>query len=578
MLPLKDMVPETLWDAFILISKTDRAISNPKFISNLKTAFKRYIFPSSASGWAFSEKALKEIEQCLAKVTIRNFIKSEPEKILNHNLNKLVDAQKIKYDTAKNYRSAIGIFLRWMCAQDWYHEAAGTWDGIRAPRLKVGASIEKARRGLKRKNAIPYKLRLSELTPSLKKQFEAKPYELVETDFSIELLQQLNPPEDYKPKGPPPHYGFRYFCTARKLAKRQGKVLRDISYSNNERHVLCFLGWLKNIRGWQLDSLSLELMANKETVDEFITWAINEKGNAYGWATKIAITAQTVIKWLHHRRSNKPGYLDIEQLEVMKAYTRELEAEHKSEPSQLAIDEKLITFEQCQKVVEHLRKCCAPLQSDGAQRPEMGIMRSWQRYLIIAILTYCPIRQREIRELELGKTLFKERIKTELGFEKFSYVVRLSPDDHKTGSKTGKGREFDLPDEVVKDLEEWLTVWRPKIKTEHDLVFTQLGSNEKPDSIGTPLTASGLSGMVKRTMYRVTSLLFEEPKRTTPHIFRNIAITWQRQHGSQEQREPLAELMGHDPKTADDIYDQTTSREKTKKAKDWWKKQETIEV
>jgi hypothetical protein len=36
--------------------------------------------------------------------------------------------------------------------------------------------------------------------------------------------------------------------------------------------------------------------------------------------------------------------------------------------------------------------------------------------------------------------------------------------------------------------------------------------------------------------------------------------------------------MGHDPSTADNIYAQTTSREKTQKAKNWWKKQETSEI
>lgn len=572
------MVPETLLDAFNLLRMTERAISNPTLIRNLKTAFKRYIFSKPHFSWKFSAKELKTIERCFAKVTIKSFIQANPKELLNLSLDEAVESQTIKYVTAKNYRSSLGIFLKWMCQQDWYHEAAGTWDGIRAPGLRKGASLGEARRGLKAKNSIPYKLHVSELTPKLHKQLEAKPYELIETDFSGELLQALHPTEDYKPKGPPPHYGFKHFCMAKKLAKRQNKAMREITYSNNERHILCFLGWLKNIRGWQLESLSLELMADKDLLDEFIAWAINEKGNGYGWATKIAVTAQTVVKWLHHRRSQKSKYADIEQLEVLREYTRVLETEHKSEPSRLAIDEKLITFEQCQKVVQHLRKCCAPLQSDGERRPDKGIMRSWQRYLIIALLTYCPIRQREIRELELGRTLFREPITDELNNERFRYVVRLSPDDHKTGSKTGKGREFELPDHLVADLDEWLNIWRPKVKTEHNLFFIKLGTNSRKEGVGEPLTAKGVSHTVTHIMYKVTSLLFKEPKRTSPHIFRNIAITWQRQHGYREQRDPLAELMGHDPRTADNIYDQTTSKEKTQKAKNWWKKQEIVDV
>ncbi|MBM0744270.1 hypothetical protein JOY44_22095 [Phormidium sp. CLA17] len=80
----------------------------------------------------------------------------------------------------------------------------------------------------------------------------------------------------------------------------------------------------------------------------------------------------------------------------------------------------------------------------------MAVMRSWQRYLIIAILTYCLLRQREIRELELGRTLFRED----------GYRIILGPEDNKTGDDRDFRLVDLLPSEVINDLNHWLDHWR----------------------------------------------------------------------------------------------------------------------
>ncbi|MBW4474465.1 MAG: site-specific integrase [Stenomitos rutilans HA7619-LM2] len=188
-------------------------------------------------------------------------------------------------------------------------------------------------------------------------------------------------------------------------------------------------------------------------------------------------------------------------------------------------------------------------------------MQNWQRYLLIAILTYCPVRQRELRELELGRTLFREID---------GYVIKLKPEDHKTGSKTGREREFRLPPILTDDLDEWLNTWRPKVQTNHKRVFLRLNLR-RMENFGEPYEGSKLGEIIVRTMYTATGHLFGEPKRTSPHDFRRIAITWQRKYGSRDQDEALAEMMGHSVREADRTYSQLTSREKTDKAVKWWK-------
>jgi len=226
------------------------------------------------------------------------------------------------------------------------------------------------------------------------------------------------------------------------------------------------------------------------------------------------------------------------------------------------LDEHRMTFHEAQKVVEYLKQCCSPLDKYGEERSERAVMKSWQRYLIVAIFTYCPVRQREVRELELNKTLLREAD---------GYWVKLTQKQHKAGSKTCKGREYPLPLHLTADLDEWLQKWRPKVPTSHNLVFICMGSNHSPSSRGNPLTAGDMSDLVSAAVYKATSILFEVPRRTSPHMFRRIAITYQRRYGRPEQKEALAELMGHTVAEADRTYNEETSRERTLKASDWWK-------
>lgn len=56
--------------------------------------------------------------------------------------------------------------------------------------------------------------------------------------------------------------------------------------------------------------------------------------------------------------------------------------------------------------------CCAcgpaALDADGKPRPERTVAWSLQRFLIFAILSCVPDRQRTLRELKVGRTLMKE--------------------------------------------------------------------------------------------------------------------------------------------------------------------------
>jgi integrase len=71
-------------------------------------------------------------------------------------------------------------------------------------------------------------------------------------------------------------------------------------------------------------------------------------------------------------------------------------------------------------------------------------------------LVYIPVRQQEIRQYELGKTLFRKL--DAKGRPYYEVVIT----EHKNKAKTGKNRKYKLPSILTADLDAWINVWRPK--------------------------------------------------------------------------------------------------------------------
>lgn len=598
----------TLDNALNLFAQSTACQANQRLIGNVQTAIRIYVIPYLSLPSSKFESDYKDSESCWRQIYINDFIQADVKKILTKELQAAVKSGAIKLGTEKNYRCAVVRFIKWLSEQSWPIEQEPepkmemetpikTFAPVpiesRMSRLPQGRDLGTARRGKRGTGGNPYSLKLDEFTPHLNWQIEAPLYELNEENFSSNMLMELK----QAPSGSAPNMGFHYFWTAPAVAQRKDCALREVTYKQSLKHIRGFLGWYGNIQHIQdKQELSLELLADLILLAEYIAWGITERGNGYGWAHQVSCSALHVIKWLHHRRSKRSNYKDIEAIELCRNCVDELHKKYQAEGyrynSAKNLSEKLLTFAECQQAVKDLKSYCADTRAyNRAKRPESAVMASWQRYLIIAILTYCPIRQSEIRHLQFNVNLFREAD---------GYWIRWSPAEHKTGSKTGKSRDFPLmlPEEITADLDIWIQQWQPKAKEiatdldkwlefwikpndpiervqkyreiwkkvsfEDNLVFFSMGSRPCLESFGAMWTASHLGGLVTKAIYRLTG------QRTSPHIFRNIAITHQRQHGDPAQRIALAEVMGHDPLTADKIYDLTSSRDRSKKAKDWW--------
>lgn len=674
------MKPETVLEAYQLFFELPESQSNPRLGDNLRTTLRRFVLPS----YGFTEVELrKNLEGCLAKVSLRQF--QDAETIFNNVILVQSEQEKsISHGSVRNYRSALTRFLGWLHQQDWYGSreatAIATDKNNLAPQIRNGRTIAKdlaAKKQfndkfehLRREDVQRYGLAEKELNRRLATQLEEMHKFWTDTEvparkgpamsatmfktfkdgilcflgwhkteklepqenLSLELFAdfeqlqafiswgvsqqgkddnwatdiakvalrvtqwlnqhskrhdfgdiaqvkqlrkyirelELEAREDLKP------YAlkltqiieplktqlecFQKFLRDKEVPARKTRPIGEQTFRNYIDGICGFFGWRQNIQGVLPEALHLEQLTSVELLKEFIEWGINQRKNGYGWATQVGYAALAVAKWLNPQ-SKRRNFSDIEQVEDIREYVRYLRDQHRHEESRRDLDEQRMTFHEAQKVVEYLKQCCSPLDKYGEERSERAVMKSWQRYLIVSILTYCPVRQREVRELELNKTLFREAD---------GYWVKLTQKQHKAGSKTRKGREYPLPKHLTAELDEWLQKWRPKVPTSHNLVFICTGSNRNPESRGQPMTGGDMSDLVSAAVYKATSILFDNPRRTAPHMFRRIAITYQRRYGRPEQKEALAELMGHTVAEADRTYNEETIRERTLKALDWW--------
>jgi integrase len=572
-------VPQTVFDAVTLFLQDGDNRQNSGLINNLRSGLRKYVLPD----YGFSGLELKKLDVILTKVPLEKF--RNVEELLNKNVLPLIESGTLKSGTLSGYQSAISRFVNWLRPRGWYPElppAPPKDEGKYCPQLgnspkqKDFRYLTPDRKGKRCRSEVHYALKESELTPKILRQLEgaastpAGP--LTKQDFDPELLKDI-PGLSLTSL---PGYNLHYFLTAKEVPKRKDKAIREVTYKSKRGDIVRFLGWLKHFKGWHIDELGLELMANQDLVEEFVAWGINERKNSYTWAALAAGTALSVMKWLYHKQSKATSYRDIEAIRTFRDYANDLGKKRREEEGKVALEkpEKFLTFEECEQLLVYLKQRCAPrrqyFRDDGSRRATASrslraILSSWQHYLIIALLVYCPVRQRELRELELGVNLFREAD---------GYWVILDAEGHKTGSITGKGREYPLPEELTEALDEWLETWRPQMQTEHNYVFTMLGSNCHPETAGKPYNSSAFGKYVTHFMYKVTSFLFGEPKRTNPHFFRNIAITHQRMYGTPEQQEAMAEMLGHSVKEANRTYSLMTSRDKTLKARQWWKRRD----
>ena len=138
------------------------------------------------------------------------------------------------------------------------------------------------------------------------------------------------------------------------------------------------------------------------------------------------------------------------------------------------------------------------LSATGDFRPATAI--TYRDALMIALLTACPIRLRNLTMIEIGRHLVLVNDR---------YHLRFAPHE----VKNNRYLTMELPSALTPFLEMWLQEWRPKLCKTAD--FSLLWIDIRGDALG----ARGIHAAITKRTKRA----FGRP--INPHLFRDIAAT-----------------------------------------------------
>lgn len=172
---------------------------------------------------------------------------------------------------------------------------------------------------------------------------------------------------------------------------------------------------------------------------------------------------------------------------------------------------------------------------------------AYQQYLILAIFSIIPDRQRTIRELEIGRTFIKEELA--VGYQ---WIVKHGPDDYKTGKSYGDRPPLPISNELTQPVDDFIREFRPCLEPQGAHLFTQ--------------TKNGGKAMNQDSIYQVVSRVCykHSGKRTNPHLLRDMVVTHVRSEtaATEKDLEALALYMGHSLSMQKKSYDRRTLDQK----------------
>lgn len=340
----------------------------------------------------------------------------------------------------------------------------------------------------------------------------------------------------------------------------QSEPIAMVTAEKYTDHLRGFLGYLKNVDKVPLEDLSLRSLVPSSGRDgvipafNYTQWLIKERNIAVRTELLVLRSVLFVAKFVHHDQSQiVPGsgdksYSDLDVVKELRALINSRRKASKVAPRVADEKPKWVDWNEYLFIVQELRRETGALKVDSQgktlRRDDKDIAWSLQKYLIFAILSCIPDRQRTIRELKIGRTLFKEGDR---------YVIRHGPSDYKTGSAYGVRAPLYISSSINPELEAYINMYRSALQPDHEYLFTQAN--------GQPLTDKSLYKLFWTTSFRISG------KRLSPHMVRDVVITHLRgTDASERELEALAIYMGHSVSIQKSTYDRRSQQEKVQPA------------
>ena len=398
---------------------------------------------------------------------------------------------------------------------------------------------------------------------------------------------------------------FRRFLTTRRLGAAAPPV-KEVTAKKYEDQIRGLLGWMRLTipREHPTESLTSMRVAfptktkrGAALAFEHLQWLSDERkcGAKYEMVALRAFIAAAKFLWGDEDEEDdtERPYANVPIVRQLRKINKDAGRRAQNAGSASDVRKKWLSWDQYIDLVRSLEDECAPRLHDGGARSDSAVAWSLQRFLIFGLLSCVPDRQRTIRELEIGRTLFKEPaenagdgknaraakvnddssdegleivnaertgwidLKTSATAEEYEYrwVIRHGPDDYKTGKDYGVRPPMVISPKLYGAMEEWIRTRRAHLKPTHDFLFTSKN--------GGPLTDTAVHRLLTSTSYRLTG------RRTNPHLIRDMIITHLRgTDASERELEALAIYMGHSVAMQKGTYDRRTKEEKVAPAVD----------
>ena len=234
-------------------------------------------------------------------------------------------------------------------------------------------------------------------------------------------------------------YSLADFDLDRDPKYKQREVSADQNLSNLER----MAGYFHHIEGIEIEKLSMSMFFNEDLVKRYISWMVQERNGGVVRVTQVRLVAQLLGMARGYFKNREA----VEWLVVVKDRLKPKPVKDKRA--------SLIPREKLLKVASHIRAKRLSIlnrgQRDGRKVSERNQANLILQELLYRLLLERPLRQRNIREMKLGRNL----IKTEDGSWLLTFLGKEMKND--------KPYEISFPTSLVSLLEIYLKKYRPKL-------------------------------------------------------------------------------------------------------------------
>ncbi len=276
------------------------------------------------------------------------------------------------------------------------------------------------------------------------------------------------------------------------------RTIRPVTLDMRKRSLSMYLGYLHNIAHEPVVAWDDLFSVNR--LDAFVIW--NGERLGVRCSTQAIMAVGELIRFAAHFKHP--------QVQALKDYQRTLPS---PEPMHNKHD-LLLSRDDLERVaLSELQDAHKPVQySSNFHKVRQGLLRATQhrRALMLRLLLRIPMRQRNIREMQLDRNLYQDA--------QGHWWLSFRGEELKVGQRNRKLNTFSLdvtayfPD-LLDHLEEYLKVFRPRF----------------PNALTSPyvfLTASGIPFNSRSLWQDFTTLILKRTgKRCYPHLLRTLWVS-----------------------------------------------------